>query len=124
MRVIPTFLALQSSAAGSATNVGVQIPDRTGAALTLDGATFSSETTLNNGTNTIPFRRVILQPGPQPRVLLMRMRPSRFSINNLPRVQGRHYGQGCPPLCDKNNDEKEEIISISVVAANVCSGRK
>ncbi|MEI5496147.1 fimbrial protein, partial [Pseudomonas aeruginosa] len=32
-------LALQSSAAGSATNVGVQILDRTGAALTLDGAT-------------------------------------------------------------------------------------
>ncbi len=49
-------LALQSSAAGSATNVGVQILDRTGAALTLDGATFSSETTLNNGTNTIPFQ--------------------------------------------------------------------
>lgn len=48
-------LALQSSAAGSA-NVGVQILDRTGAALTLDGATFSSETTLNNGTNTIPFQ--------------------------------------------------------------------
>ncbi|WP_411511975.1 type 1 fimbrial major subunit FimA [Escherichia coli] len=47
-------LALQSSAAGSATNVGVQILDRTGAALALDGATFSSETTLNNGTNTIP----------------------------------------------------------------------
>lgn len=33
-------LALQSSAAGSATNVGVQILDRTGVALTLDGATF------------------------------------------------------------------------------------
>ncbi|MDF9131385.1 type 1 fimbrial major subunit FimA [Escherichia coli] len=49
-------LALQSSAAGSATNVGVQILDRTGAALALDGATFSSETTLNNGTNTIPFQ--------------------------------------------------------------------
>ena len=49
-------LALQSSAAGSATNVGVQILDRTGAALTLDGATFSEQTTLNNGTNTIPFQ--------------------------------------------------------------------
>lgn len=49
-------LALQSSAAGSATNVGVQILDRTGAALALDGAIFSSETTLNNGTNTIPFQ--------------------------------------------------------------------
>ncbi|EES2917654.1 fimbrial protein [Escherichia coli] len=45
-----------SSAAGSATNVGVQILDRTGAALTLDGATFSEQTTLNNGTNTIPFQ--------------------------------------------------------------------
>ena len=43
-------LALQSSAAGSATNVGVQILDRTGNALTLDGATFSAQTTLNNGT--------------------------------------------------------------------------
>lgn len=45
-------LALQSSAAGSATNVGVQILDRTGNALTLDGATFSA----HNGTNTIPFQ--------------------------------------------------------------------
>ena len=49
-------LALQSSAAGSATSVGVQILDRTGNALTLDGATFSSETTRNNGPNTIPFQ--------------------------------------------------------------------
>ena len=49
-------LALQNSAAGSATNVGVQILDRTGAELTLDGATFSVQTTLNNGTNTIPFQ--------------------------------------------------------------------
>ncbi|HFE1479451.1 TPA: type 1 fimbrial major subunit FimA [Escherichia coli] len=49
-------LALQSSAAGNAKNVGVQILDRTGAALTLDGATFRSEITLNNGTNTIPFQ--------------------------------------------------------------------
>ena len=52
----PNVLALQSSAAGSATNVGVQILDRTGNALTLDGATFSAQTTLNNGTNTIPFQ--------------------------------------------------------------------
>ncbi|EOK8986803.1 fimbrial protein, partial [Escherichia coli] len=51
----PKVLALQSSAAGSATNVGVQILDRTGNELTLDGATFSAQTTLNNGTNTIPF---------------------------------------------------------------------
>ncbi len=118
----PNVLALQSSAAGSATSVGVQILDRTGNALTLDGATFSAQTTLNNGTNTIPFRARYYAIGEATPVQLMRMRPS-FSINNLP-VQGRHYGQGCPPLCDQNNDEKEEIISVSVVAANVCSGRK
>ncbi|MGC4620427.1 type 1 fimbrial major subunit FimA [Escherichia coli] len=52
----PNVLALQSSAAGSATKVGVQILDRTGAALALDGAIFSAQTTLNNGTNTIPFQ--------------------------------------------------------------------
>ncbi|HDB9589380.1 TPA: type 1 fimbrial major subunit FimA [Escherichia coli] len=55
-RTHPNVLALQSSAAGSATKVGVQILDRTGAALALDGATFSAQTTLNNGTNTIPFQ--------------------------------------------------------------------
>lgn len=49
-------LALQSSAAGSATNVGVQILDKTGTALALDGASFSAQTTLNNRTNTIPFQ--------------------------------------------------------------------
>ena len=52
----PKVLALQSSAAGSATNVGVQILDKTGTALALDGASFSAQTTLNNGTNTIPFQ--------------------------------------------------------------------
>lgn len=34
----------------------VRDPRTEGAALALDGATFSSETTLNNGTNTIPFQ--------------------------------------------------------------------
>ena len=52
----PTVLALQGSAAGGATNVGVQILDKTGTALGLDGATFSSATTLNDGTNIIPFQ--------------------------------------------------------------------
>ncbi|HDU4322942.1 TPA: type 1 fimbrial major subunit FimA [Klebsiella aerogenes] len=51
-----TVLALQSSAAGGATNVGVQILDKTGTALGLDGATFSAATTLNDGTNIIPFQ--------------------------------------------------------------------
>lgn len=39
-------LALQSSAAGSAQNVGIQILDRTGEVLILDGATFSVKTDL------------------------------------------------------------------------------
>ncbi len=41
-------LALQSSAAGSAQNVGIQILDRTGEVLILDGATFSAKTDLIN----------------------------------------------------------------------------
>ncbi|STR44057.1 type 1 fimbriae major subunit FimA [Klebsiella michiganensis] len=49
-------LALQNSAAGSATNVGVQILDSTGTPLALDGATFSKASTLNDGTNVIPFQ--------------------------------------------------------------------
>ena len=52
----PTVLALQNSAAGSATNVGVQILDSTGTPLALDGATFGAATTLNDGTNVIPFQ--------------------------------------------------------------------
>ena len=117
-------LALQSSAAGSATNVGVQILDRTGAALTLDGATFSSETTLNNGTNTIPFQARYFATGAATPGAANADATFKVQYQEPTQVQGRHYGQGCPPLCDKNNDEKEEIISISVVAANVCSGRK
>lgn len=49
-------LALQSSAAGGATNVGVQILDSKGIALKLDGATFSTPITLNDGTNKLPFQ--------------------------------------------------------------------
>ncbi len=51
-----SVLALQNSAAGSATNVGVQILDKTGTPLALDGASFSAATTLNDGTNIIPFQ--------------------------------------------------------------------
>lgn len=51
-----TVLALQSSAAGSASNVGIQILDSTGTALVLNGASFSTATTLNDGTNQIPFQ--------------------------------------------------------------------
>lgn len=51
-----TVLALQGSASGGATNVGIQILDNKGKPLALDGATFSSATTLNDGTNVIPFQ--------------------------------------------------------------------
>ena len=51
-----TVLALQSSAAGGATNVGVQILDSTGTPLVLDGATFGAAATLNDGTNIVPFQ--------------------------------------------------------------------
>ncbi|BBQ82234.1 MULTISPECIES: type 1 fimbrial major subunit FimA [Enterobacteriaceae] len=51
-----TVLALQGSASGGATNVGVQILDNKGTPLALDGATFSNATTLNDGTNVIPFQ--------------------------------------------------------------------
>ncbi|EPH3386188.1 type 1 fimbrial major subunit FimA [Klebsiella oxytoca] len=51
-----TVLALQGSAAGSATNVGIQILDSLGTPLALDGATFGAATTLTNGTNTVPFQ--------------------------------------------------------------------
>ncbi len=57
-----TVLALQNSAAGSATNVGVQILDNTGTPLALDGATFSAATTLNDGPNIIPFGHVTTRP--------------------------------------------------------------
>ena len=33
-------------------------------------------------------------------------------------------GKDDRPLRDKNNDEKDEIISSSVVTADVCTGRK
>lgn len=49
-------LALQSSAAGSDQNVGIQILDRTGEVLILDGATFSAKTDLIDGTNILPFQ--------------------------------------------------------------------
>ncbi|HGU5176604.1 TPA: type 1 fimbrial major subunit FimA [Escherichia coli] len=45
-------LALQSSAE----NVGIQILDRTGEVLILDGASFSAKTDLIDGTNILPFQ--------------------------------------------------------------------
>ncbi|HEI4602406.1 TPA: NAD(P)H-binding protein [Escherichia coli] len=54
--LVADTLALQSSAAGSAQNVGIQILDRTGEVLVLDGATFSAKTDLIDGTNILPFQ--------------------------------------------------------------------
>ncbi|UAN58519.1 type 1 fimbrial major subunit FimA [Serratia sp. JSRIV004] len=51
-----TVLALQNSAAGSATNVGIQILDQTGTPLVMNGTTFSAQSTLSNGTNILPFQ--------------------------------------------------------------------
>lgn len=58
------WLALQSSAAGSAQNVGIQILDRTGEVLILDGATFSAKTDLIDGTNILPFQARYIALGP------------------------------------------------------------
>lgn len=55
-KLVVDTLALQSSAAGSAQNVGIQILDRTGEVLILDGATFSAKTDLIDGTNILPFQ--------------------------------------------------------------------
>lgn len=58
------ILALQSSAAGNAKNVGIQILDRSGQALSLDGATFSAQTDLIDGTNILPFQTRYIATGP------------------------------------------------------------
>ena len=49
-------LALQSSSAGGASNVGIQVLDKTGAPVVFDGATASAANTLSTGTNTLPFQ--------------------------------------------------------------------
>ena len=54
---VRTASLAQEGATSSAVGFNIQLNDcDTNVALTLDGATFSSETTLNNGTNTIPFQ--------------------------------------------------------------------
>lgn len=59
----PSVLALQSSGAGGAKNVGIQILDRTGVPLALNGTTFSAATTLNDGVNIIPFQARYISTG-------------------------------------------------------------
>lgn len=50
------LLALQSSAAGGAKNVGIQVLDSTGQPLDFTGVSFSNKTILHNGKNIIPFQ--------------------------------------------------------------------
>ena len=52
----PTVLSVASSAAGGATNVGIQILDSKSVPLGLDGATFSTAVTLKDGVNILPFQ--------------------------------------------------------------------
>lgn len=59
----PTALALEGSAAGSASNVGVQVLDSVGNALPFDGATYSTAATLNDGTSNLPFQARYIATG-------------------------------------------------------------
>lgn len=53
----PTVLAIDNAtAAGGAKNVGIQILDAKSVPLGLDGVTYSSAITLNDGTNILPFQ--------------------------------------------------------------------
>ena len=52
----PTVLSVASSAAGGATNVGIQILDSQSNPVGLDGATFSTAVTLKEGVNILPFQ--------------------------------------------------------------------
>lgn len=59
----PNALALESTSAGGATNVGVQVLDSAGQAMAFDGATFSTATTLAVGTNILPFQARYIATG-------------------------------------------------------------
>lgn len=50
------ILALQSTGAGAATNVGIQILDSRSIPMQLDGTNFGAPISLTNGTNVIPFQ--------------------------------------------------------------------
>ena len=56
-------LALQGSASGTATNVGVQVLDHAGSAVTVDGNTPTASYTLSDGTNKIPFQALYIATG-------------------------------------------------------------
>ena len=56
-------LALQQSSAGGATNVGIQVLDRSGQPVAFDGSTARASIKLNEGTNTIPFQARYMATG-------------------------------------------------------------
>lgn len=58
-----TALAVDESAAGNATNVGIQILDSKSTALALDGNTYSAQVALIDGTNTLPFQARYIATG-------------------------------------------------------------
>lgn len=85
----------------------------------LDSTAASSETTLDNGTNT-GFRPGACWPGPQPRVLLSGCRLFRFDINNLPEFEDVITGRGCP--CAIKITMKRKRLFLLASCHNVCSG--
>ncbi|WP_374213800.1 type 1 fimbrial major subunit FimA [Serratia sp. MF1(2023)] len=56
-------LAPENSAAGGATNVGIQVLDSAGKALGFDGASISTAATLTPGTNILPFQARYIATG-------------------------------------------------------------
>lgn len=82
-----SVLALQSSAAGGATNVGVQILDKTGTPLGLDGAT--APTSFLSRRVTTPLARLLP-------VLLTQTPPSKCNTSNSNIRQGSIPGQDGP----------------------------
>ncbi len=59
----PTALALENSASGGASNVGIQVLDSAGKAQSFDGASFSTPATLTDGTNVLPFQARYIATG-------------------------------------------------------------
>lgn len=56
-------LAVDGSASGGATNVGIQILDSKGKALSFDGSDYSAAVTLGEGTNSLPFQARYIATG-------------------------------------------------------------
>lgn len=59
-----TVLSLQGSAAGLATNVGIQVLDHKGKPVSFDGALSSSEYAVSSDSASIPFQALYIATGP------------------------------------------------------------